>query len=284
MGYPEALTTIEGEVQELMDIMNESGSYELTNLGRLYYDKEGRMNFEPCESGILTPEFYALSSFEMPMVKAESKPAEATADVSEESSTKKPHVVYIGTENGRKTLNISLKAIRNVAVAAVAAIAVTMVSYPIVSGRVTLPTGNVESGFYEIFFPKHTNNGKAAAQFKVSKPVEAKKAAAPATVPTVVAKQQAQAEEQTATKEQQDKESADRPWSIVVCSHVSKKNAEALTGKLHENGFDEAYVSTDGAVKVLYGHYSTKTEALEKLNELNGGEYFKDAWLLEVKK
>lgn len=67
LSYPEAMDAIEDEVMELLRIMGNSGSYELNSLGRLYYDKEGRMNFEPCESGILTPEFYALSSFEMPM-------------------------------------------------------------------------------------------------------------------------------------------------------------------------------------------------------------------------
>lgn len=66
LSYPEAVSAIEDEVREMLRIMGNTGSYELENLGRLFYDHDGKMNFEPCEAGILTPQFYAFSSFEMP--------------------------------------------------------------------------------------------------------------------------------------------------------------------------------------------------------------------------
>lgn len=83
--------------------------------------------------------------------------------------------------------------------------------------------------------------------------------------------------------EQAGNKAAAPGWSIVICSHVPKANAEALTEKLHENGLSDAYMSTEGATKVLYGHYATKEEARKKLNALSNNDVFKDSWILEVK-
>lgn len=282
MGYTEAVDAIESEVRELLDIMSQSGSYELNNLGRLYYDKDGHMNFEPFESGILTPEFYALSSFEMPLLKADTaSQADNTTNETEDSAARKPHVVYIGTEDGRKTLNISLKAIRNVGVAAVLAAAIYFVGYPLAKVGTNFGTGNVESGFYEMFFPKHTDN---TSSVQLTKPTPIKLSNESKEAPVVQEKSQpATTPAKTTAEDKQEPQEAEPYWSLVVCSHVTKKNAEALVDKMHKDGFDQAYISTSGAVKVLYGHFATKEEAHAKLNEMTSGEYFKDAWLLEVK-
>lgn len=288
LSYPEAMDAIEDEVMELLRIMGNSGSYELNSLGRLYYDKEGRMNFEPCESGILTPEFYALSSFEMPMTthKVEAVPAEdaAVEAAPVDDGKKRPRIVYIGDERGHKTLNISLKAIRNISVAAVVAATVFLVSFPASNNFLALGTGNVESGFYEMFMPKSEHQ-----QSKTIMPVARTKApAAPKTAAVVSNDKTKQAMDAAAADDGSDAEQAGNKaaapgWSIVICSHVPKANAEALTEKLHENGLSDAYMSTEGATKVLYGHYATKEEARKKLNALSNNDVFKDSWILEVK-
>lgn len=281
MSYPEAVGEIEDEVGELVETLNSVGSYELENLGRLYYDGDGKLNFSPCESGILSPEFYALSSFSQSLLddketsvlggkQADAMPVVAANNDEEEAHS--PKVVFIGTENGQKTLNISLKAIRNVAVAAVIMAAVFMVSYPLATGRNGLSTGTVQSGFYEMFNLSHSGGSAKPAVALGSS--EHKKATVPA-----VAKATAKPVARTDVKTQAE----EKPWSIVVCSHVSRRNAEELAGLLRGKGFADVRVSTDGAVKVLYGHYATKAEAHKTLNTLVDSEYFKDAWLLEVK-
>lgn len=298
LSFPEAVDAIENEVRELLRIMGNNGSYELTNLGRLYYDKDGRMNFEPDESGVLTPEFYALSSFEMPLKKKSVEPvAEPVAVETDTNSNGKPKVIYIGSEHGRKTLNISLKVIRNTSVAAVVIATVFFVSYPLSKYKGNTQNGNIESGFYEMFFPKNANsNDKPTATFGVNSEAKTK----PASTQNAVNSAEKTSENSTEVKqntaveapskddasnaESTDNSQSTSSWSIVVCSHVTRSNAEALTSKLHKEGYSDAYVSESGAVKVLYGHFDSKNEALKKLNELNSGEYFKDAWLLEVKK
>ena len=65
ISYPEALQRIEGEVNELRQHLENEGSYELNDIGILTLNDDGNLVFTPCEAGILTPELYGLSSFEM---------------------------------------------------------------------------------------------------------------------------------------------------------------------------------------------------------------------------
>ena len=293
LSYPEAVSAIEDEVREMLRIMGNTGSYELENLGRLFYDHDGKMNFEPCESGILTPQFYAFSSFEMPLLPADKEvPATVEAEVAEE----KPRAIYIAKEGGRRTLNISLKAVRNTAVAAVVVATVGLIAFPIAHRHGAMTAGNIESGFYEMLIP-HSSDGQAkTAAFSARG--TGSKTAAPTNAETTAAKTgQAQASEATATEKNTEAAatasddgtdatapaSAGSHWSIVVCSHVPRANAEALAAKLRKEGRSDVIVSTTGAVKVLYGHFKTKDEAHKRLNDLVGDDTFKDSWLLEVK-
>ena len=70
ISYPEALNRIEDEVYELCQHIQNEGYYELNNIGRLSMNDEGKMEFEPCEAGILTPGLYGLGLFEMNMLNA----------------------------------------------------------------------------------------------------------------------------------------------------------------------------------------------------------------------
>ena len=65
MSYPEALRRIEDEVNELKQQIENKGSYDINGIGTLTLNENGKYIFTPCEAGILTPELYGLSSFEM---------------------------------------------------------------------------------------------------------------------------------------------------------------------------------------------------------------------------
>lgn len=56
---------IEDEVGELRQCLESEGRYELDDIGTLSLNEDGNCVFEPCEAGILTPDLYGLSSFEM---------------------------------------------------------------------------------------------------------------------------------------------------------------------------------------------------------------------------
>ena len=75
LSYPEALRRIESEVSELKQTLEVEGFYELCDIGILSRNEDGKLIFEPCEAGLLTPELYGLSSFEMPQLEqTEKKP------------------------------------------------------------------------------------------------------------------------------------------------------------------------------------------------------------------
>lgn len=265
--YTEAVDAIANEVAELKDILENSGSYELNNLGRLYYDNERKLNFEPCEAGILTPGFYALSSFSM-------SPITNNADDENDATSHKPKVIYIGSEDGRKTLNISLKAVRNISAAAVVIATAILVALPISRNGMALSGGNIESGFYEMFNPSHNNASKQTTSLAMVKP-KAKMAVEMKTEPQVNV--------QKADNEKVAEPETQNYWSIVLCAGVPQGNAEKLAEKVKADGYDDAFVYKDDNVKVLYGKYTSKEEALNNLREMRSDKYFKDGWLLEVK-
>ena len=65
ISFPEAIKRIENEVDELNQILDNEGEYELNDIGTLHRNDMGSFDFIPCDAGILTPYLYGLSSFEL---------------------------------------------------------------------------------------------------------------------------------------------------------------------------------------------------------------------------
>lgn len=65
ISYPEALRRIEAEVEEMNQLIQNTGMCELNDIGVLRLNEQGNMEFEPCEAGILTPGLYALNTLDM---------------------------------------------------------------------------------------------------------------------------------------------------------------------------------------------------------------------------
>ena len=91
LSYPEALAQIEKEVDEIYQALDEEGLFELNDLGSLSRNSEGNLEFEPFESGILTPLYYGLSSFNFTKFVAEKQSAATTIEV----KTQKQGVVFV---------------------------------------------------------------------------------------------------------------------------------------------------------------------------------------------
>ena len=58
ISYPEALNRIADEVAEIKQTLENTGRFELTDIGTIILNETGNYAFEPCEAGILTPELY----------------------------------------------------------------------------------------------------------------------------------------------------------------------------------------------------------------------------------
>ena len=256
LSYPEALSQIEEEVAELYHTLENEGCVELNGLGKLYTNAERKLQFEPCESGILTPNYYGLSSFELPLLRLKrATDASAIAD----ASANKHKVIYIDATNKKdKRISISVKAFRNSAAAAALLAATLLIAFPI-SNRKGLPEQQVKSGvLYNIFDSSDTSNASAQVRPVRTATVEAQKSL---------------------------KKPEENPhyWTIVLASHVTEPNAQAYVEYFQKRGFSETRVYEGvGSIKVLYGFYASQHEAYAKLKSMNTTPGFKKAWVLEI--
>ena len=72
-------------------------------------------------------------------------------------------------------------------------------------------------------------------------------------------------------------------YTIVLASHVSKKNAAAYVEKLHKAGFNEAQVySGRSTTRVIFNQYKSEAEAYGALHEMREYTEFNDAWVYKV--
>ena len=92
ISYPEALRRIENEVEELKQHIDAAGYYELNDIGELSLNEDGKYVFTPCEAGILTPELYGLSSFEMKAI-AQAEPIVAEDQPKEKEEKDKDRIL-----------------------------------------------------------------------------------------------------------------------------------------------------------------------------------------------
>lgn len=253
ISYPEALRRIEKAAQQMQKELDERGEYELYNIGRLTVNANGKTEFSPCEAGILTPELYGLSSFEMTPIRGMNQ----ALSHAEQRPAKKARVISIYTdcETGQKRVSISMKALRNTAVAAVLVVAFMMVASPLSHNPKVFTTEKIKSSIlYNMF-----DFGKAnASQMSV---IAMKNKAAADNKKTVDVSQ--------------------LPWSIVLCTHVTKENAKIFINQLAEEGIKSRLViNSKGTVKVLYGGFATEGEAQAALRTMRTqNKHFAQGWV-----
>lgn len=296
ISYPEAFSRIENEVNELKQHIANNGSYELCDVGTLYINKDGNIEFKPCEAGILTPELYSLSSFEMKKIAAlnvnvHDKKEKKAATVPFTAShahieqglphAQKPeiHTAEETNKNDGK-IQIRISAVRNFAAAVVAIILFMLLGTPVNENNNTLRTSNFDNGIINRLVNESYTK---AAKSDTETSLKAKPAAKAVTTKERPATNKTEAK---AAKIQKVVEvSANNYYCIVLASRVTKANADAFVKSLIKKGFDKASVLTEKnrAIKVIYGKYETRNDAYNALKDLRGNENFYDAWVYQVK-
>lgn len=268
LSYPDALKRIEDEVRELRQRLDTEGSVTFNDLGVLSLNADGHLEFEPCEAGILTPELYGLSGFGLkPLAALEhSSQAVSTPDKVSPATVMAPAAATVGEmpsdsceeENEPRYIRLRVSWIRNVVIAAAAILAFLFLpshlndpeQYPIESG--------IDTSLLLRVMPKNVTTGETAV----------KKAAA-------------QRHDSITLAHRRDSLNAARRYTLVLAARITKKNAENYAAELQNNGI-EAEVYHDGhGVKVIYGHYATKSDAQASLNKLSDNQVFKDAWMMK---
>lgn len=281
MSFPEAFNRLEDEITELKQHVSNEGYYELNDIGTLYLNDDGNIEFSPCEAGILTPYLYSLSSFEIKKLSAatdkdirEDKPVRAAfkqpsiIKQNEASLNESDDEGMAGDRQPRKKYVL----LRNAA-----AIVLLIISFLIFSEPVNDKSGMTRmSNFDTGIVHNLINNGYKNITGK--KDIKLKNLGNKANITKDVKKEATAAAKQPVATEESPY------YCIVLASKVTKRNADDFTRRLKALGFDDAKVLTEKgkSVKVVYGRYKTKNEAYNALNNLKGNEPFYDAWIYQA--
>ena len=292
ISYPEALNRIADEVAEIKQTLENTGRFELNDIGTIILNETGNYTFEPCEAGILTPELYGLGGFDMlplaqisnteaaehttvvEMTADEYKPAQQreSSEIKEEANiVSANNSVFINEEEEEENsstefISIRKSWLRNIAAACIAIIAFFTLSTPL--GTSNVQKSQIDTGMLTKVMPKELT--QPAHELVLANNVQA------AETPAVNTGKMTQDSEITTT--------SSAYYSIVLASRITKRNAATYAEYLQNKGFKEARVLiTDTNVKVIYGSYSTGNEAYTALNRLHSYEEFTDGWITKVK-
>lgn len=274
LSFPEAVKRIEHEVSLLKEKMEREGSYELTDLGKLKVNADGRYEFEPCQSGILSPSLYGLGAFEMPLLSRSTShqrttpptavmmPIHPTSNNHSTPSlaTAMSHIDTPSTRNEEKTISIKVSILRNLAVAAVAAVALVLFARPVAPGEETTSTSEASMLSLPSQSPTATSEVAQASIVpglcNLAKQIEESKFSA--TIPTP------------------------GNYTIVLGCNIPKENVKYLMTQILSKGVKGAvsfeYHSNN---MVVYGSFKDREAAVEQLQKFSSNGL--TGWIMEVK-
>ena len=284
ISYPDALKRIDAEVVEVRRHLESEGSYSMNDLGQLFVNAEGHIEFRPCEAGILTPELYGLGSVELQSLAAEVVEPVAQSVKLHHGSTKE--VVHTAGETSSQAAativepqeteharRVSMTFWRNIAAACIAVMAFLLIPSPLENGS-TVKQGLVSTEVLREVMPHSEGSVMLTKPLKggMEKPREEK-----------YVKQDAEthlAEKDVSTPTTKSMET--KPYCLVLASHVRKSNAEAYVADLHRRGYAEARVLGSRHCKVVYGAYASEQEVLEAQRRLRRQTEFANCWSMKM--
>lgn len=289
ISYPEALRRIEEEVSELKLRIEAEGEYELNDIGLLRMNDEGHYEFEPCEAGILTPEFYGLSTFEMPIFQREEKAAERplpsksmVVEMNQNAPEEKVQEETEAADREEDTLIIRMSWVRNLAAAAAAVVAFFIITNPVSNSgtEMAMQQSSVIPAVASI-----DNLQKVGSRLSepVSAPVVEECADVFAKPQATVASEPVESHEAKA-----ETQIISESYTIVLASQTPMKHAEEFIGRLEKKGFKQAgtmEMVSSSKVRVVYGSYASETDAQNELQNLRrqDSSSFREAWVMKVK-
>ena len=272
ISYPEALRRVESEVNEMKQVLSEEGFFTLEDIGTLRVNSDGNIKFEPCEAGILSPEYYGLNVCHFPTLK-ETREArlagnavQVPIETVESEEAKTPTLIEFidnGEEKEEFAIKVKLSWIRNAVAVAAAVVAFFLMATPIANSDLdTTAMSNLQGQLLTKLMPKDTNMALAkpvVEEKKISENSENVENPEASETPTA----------QPATT-----------YCIVLASQVKLSNAELYVEQLKARGMAETEVYIHNhTVRVIYGSFESESEAYRHLNKLNKKDEFAEAWV-----
>lgn len=286
LSYPEALRRIEREVSELKSKLHEDGQYAMEHLGLLKINEDGNCEFCPSEAGVLSPEYYGLSSFTFaPLKGAAVKSTPDKAEPATPSESQQAAVVAIDsqpslldfadTPDDESAISIRLSWIRNAVAVAAAVAAFFFMATPIANSNLSnqAMTQLQQNIIYKLI-PQDTSEVPAIQSVAATDSDAITPSDATTPSDAIPASRHSDIPPSPAPA---------KHYCIVVASQVKKSNAESYVEKLHKDGYSEAriYINND-IVRVICGEFESQAEAYKRLNKMNNDMEFLDAWVLKM--
>ncbi len=297
MSYPEAIKQIEDETMEIRQNLENSGVYELNDIGTLILNDNGNIEFNPCESGILTPELYGLAGFEIDKLVNDSisdqgailqnidhvfidEAAQKTVGLTnkvevKEKEVSKEEVVYYEDD---KAIRIPIGVVRYTLAIAAAILLFFILTSPIANSETKgITQSSIKNGILFNLLGEQT-----------SKPVAEKPLIIKDAKPELNVKNKSDYSSND-SKSNQDKENSTidpkEYYCLVLASKVTRSNANSFVKDMHKKGYDNTKVYChNNNVKVIYGCYETESQAYKVLNELHSkADEFKESWVYKIK-
>lgn len=267
--YPEAVGLLSDAVSHIRHELQEKGAYLFEGIGTIFYTLEGNYRFEPCEAGVLTPQFYGLDSFQIPLLAARK----------EETAESIAPVVTHAVKKKSKTYTFSIKKkVVNYAAAAVVAVA-TYFAWAVPVSDASHSIANEAAVFSnELFKPLPVTSQTPApvvlTEAQLTEEMSPTTAELPAPEPKESLPAKTTEENAKTTTAQAGK------FTIVLASAITEKNAGDFVRRLKGENFVAEVMKTKKMVRVVYGNYSTEAEAQTALRGLRANPDFKSAWVM----
>ena len=286
ISYPEAVRRIESEVTELKQYLETEGYYELNDIGSLSVNDEGKLFFEPCEAGILTPELYGLSSFEM--IAANAAAVTAGKVVHDLRKSK------IHDHDSDRAITIKMSWVRNAVATAAAFLAFFILSRPVSNSDTdsNVSLSQINLPFVTAATTTVNKDSETTSSTVSNVIVTEEKSEVTPTVEALAAENAA--ENKSSVAESKPVIAASKPsvaeskpsvyYSIVLASQVSQRGAENFVSQLQQRGLTDVRIYNHHNIRrVICGSYATEAEAYQQLQLIHQYDGLAEAWVYLVK-
>ena len=251
----EAKRCVQKMVLDLRGQLLSDGQADFGSLGIFAQDDDGHLTFSACQAGAVTPEYFGLDAFSMPLLSSLQSHLRLTmtpeSDENSDADTK-----------GHITIRISRKAIRYVAATA----AVLALGFIFSMSLNQQPNASNEASLLP----------RTATEVTAAQPTQSQleKTAAPVTAEATATTPQPEAVAEAATEH----------FCIVLASRISEKRAERYVADLHERGFNSARVfTTRSQSRVIIGNFDNENEAYaQKARLSHQSREFAEAWVMKL--
>ena len=269
--YPEAYKQMFQDIVELKDELDIKGSFELKGIGVLSKNIDGNIIFTSANSGILTPSFYGLYSFNIKSWEELLKEKQLRDTLDETT------IIPIKVPQSFKTKII------DISVAAVASVLLFFLfSYPTFKSSTAS-----EDKIYIASSIKVDNKDTDKIEKNGASPLTETEVKAPTEITNIEAISKTEETiEEPIVNNQIIEEKIEKKFVIVLATCVAEKNANILIQKLQKEGFSDVKFDDNGKMnRVTYSSFSTFKEANEELATLRHlNPCFKDAWIYNLSK